>query len=555
MATKSKDGKKGIKRRSAATEHASHLNGEYRDNMEMGRERYAEDKKSEEQAKKAATKASATRFERGKALQQMRNTRQEIGEAVQLFQLRYEDRVPAEDARDLAKPLALMLRLFTVSGAKARGSRPSDDEIERHVARRLRSFLPLASDAAITEAVDFRQYRSWPDIFGRSRMLVVTVAECLAVGARHLKPADLSKSEWKALLARLDYASLSPEEKARKNAKAKAKRAAERAERHKGTPAFIAEQVQALGGKLHRSTATRWVENDDGTTLRENLIERIALVKDRADAGRIADIILGKFNDARKNTTKPASAVSKRRRKPAATKPASTVSDTAPPTPPVWGGPEIGVSAREPAPAADASKVASAAKKEMGQTLVLSQIDPVGGGQAASLPPAPLDTVTVNTTREEPMSEQMQAAGPDAPPAADTAPEYRELAAEIARQFARTRDEAALSLGLRRLADAAAGWGITKGFARDKADFDRRNDTLMLFTAHPAFPTASSVALRLAQADRTYEEIKTVLDIIGETPTMDETAGEMAVALFRQGHAPASVAMLLLKSSGIRGRA
>ncbi len=157
------------------------------------------------------------------------------------------------------------------------------------------------------------------------------------------------------------------------------------------------------------------------------------------------------------------------------------------------------------------------------------------------------------------MSEQIATvtmrAEPDGPPASNSAPEYRELAAEFARQYALTGNEAALSANLQRLAEVAVRHGAAKLYEQERIDRDRRNDTFMSFINHPAYPTAYGVVLELAHADRTAEEIRTVLDIIGETPTMDETAGEMAVALFRQGHPPTSVALLLLNAAGVRGRA
>jgi hypothetical protein len=150
----------------------------------------------------------------------------------------------------------------------------------------------------------------------------------------------------------------------------------------------------------------------------------------------------------------------------------------------------------------------------------------------------------------------VEGAGPDAPPTQSPTPS--QALAALKELVANGNDAAVINIILQLMrVSRTEGFqqGISEGFARDKADIDRRNETFMLFTRHPAFSTASSVALRLAHADRTYEEIKTVLDIIGETPTMDETAGDMAVALFTQGHTPASVAMLLLNSSGMRGRA
>ncbi len=186
------------RRKSASTEYAPGLNKEYREAAEIGRDRQAKAEDAEEEAKKAAAEAKAIRYFVARARGQMRNARAELGEAVQLFQLRYPDRVPADDANALAKPLALALQLFTTSIATAKGKALSAEQVASHVARHLRGLLPLASSSAIARATDFWPYLvngEWPNVHERSAMLRVTAAECDAIGARHLKPTDLSPEQ------------------------------------------------------------------------------------------------------------------------------------------------------------------------------------------------------------------------------------------------------------------------------------------------------------------------------------------------------------------------
>lgn len=181
-----------------------------------------------------------------------------------------------------------------------------------------------------------------------------------------------------------------------------------------------------------------------------------------------------------------------------------------------------------------------------------------GGGQASSLPPAPLDTVTESPERNEPMTEQtsaietVQAAGPDAPPSVGDRP-YRDLS-EALKSLLRAGDDATVERLIASLAEISFQRGVTEGFAREQAVRQRRVDVLLHFVNHPAWPTAHDLVSRITQADRTVEEIDAILSVIG-TAQMDDVAGDMAVALFKQGHEPVYVARALLNSSGMRGRA